>query len=469
MSLNKKPYFLFIGFLLVVFISCGSDDETLIPDPPQEMEDDPMEEVPVEELVFLKTYGGSGIDKAVGVVEANDGNYMILATTESADGDVTGKTTTDSDYWLLKVSPQGDIIYNRVFGGSADDEATNITKSSDGGFLLSGYSRSNDGDVSENSGFQDFWVLKLDSNATIQWEKSFGFPGGDQAFKIFETSQGNYFVTGFLDVSASGGDGNDATGISNPGNTRANAHGVGEYWGILLDQNGNKIWRRYFGGTNNDRSYDAIETPEGHFIMVGTSESEDFDVVDPNGSYDFWIVKVSNTGDLLWSKSYGGAEIDNAFSIAPTLDGNFITVGDTRSTSGDVSANLGNADAWIVKFSNANGSLIWEKSIGGSAFDSARGIVPTNDGKFLICGNTRSNDVNLTSNNGQNDAWIVIIDGSGNITYQKTLGGSELDFTFGILETSDNKIVAVGDSESNDFDIPENKGIKDVLVIKLNK
>ncbi|WP_347373434.1 hypothetical protein [Aequorivita sp. Q41] len=434
-----------------VFFSCGKDDE-INPDP------DPDTEI-MGEIELVKTYGGSGIDEAVSIVEATDGNYVILGTTRSSDGDIVDKKTSkDSDFWLIKISKAGELLWSKTYGGSADDNAASISKTNDGGYLLSGFTTSNDGDVSGNEGFQDFWIVKVDASGNKVWDKNFGFSGSDQAFKAFQTSDGGYFITGYFDVSASGGAGNDLQ--------KGALHGVGEYWGIKLDSNGNKEWRRFFGGSNNDRSYDALETEDGGFLMTGTSESIDFDKTDPKGSYDYWAVRITSTGDLLWTKSFGGSEIDNSYASTQTKDGNFIMVGDSRSEDQDITTPKGNADAWIVKF-DKNGNKIWQKSIGGSLFDTARSIVERSNGNFILSGHSRSSDGDLDNNKGVNDAWVFIIDNDGNLKFQKNIGGSRLDYANEAIETSENKIIVVGNSESSDHDIPSNKGFKDALIIKL--
>ncbi|MCB0466430.1 MAG: hypothetical protein KDC78_12275, partial [Aequorivita sp.] len=297
----KKSKISFLPFLsiLLIGISCGKDDGT----------NNIGSEINGE-IELVKTYGGSGIDEAVSVVEAFDDNYMVFGSTRSTDGDITDKTGNDSDFWLLKISKTGEVIWSKTYGGSNDEEAARITKTNDGGYLLSGYTASNDGDVSNNAGFHDYWIVKIDASGTIMWEENFGFSGSDQAYNAFQTSDGGYFITGFFDVSASGGAGNDLQ--------KGVAHGVGEFWGIKLDATGTKQWRRYFGGTNNDRSYDALETNDGGFLMTGTSESIDFDKTDPKGSYDYWAVRLTANGDLLWTKSFGGEEIDNSYASIKT-------------------------------------------------------------------------------------------------------------------------------------------------------
>lgn len=434
--------------VLFLFFSCGKDDGP---------NSEPEPEISLE-VELIKTYGGSGIDEAVSVVEAADGNYMILGTTRSSDGDITDRAGNDSDFWLLKVSKAGDIIWSKTYGGSDDENASSITKTNDGGFLLSGYTTSNDGDVSGNAGFQDYWVVKVTAAGVIDWQKTFGFSGSDQASKAFQTSDGGYFITGYFDVSASGGAGNDFQ--------RGPNHGVGEYWGIKLKADGTTSWRRYFGGSNNDRSYDALETADGGFLMTGTSESEDFDKTDFKGSYDYWAVRLTATGDLLWTKSFGGDEIDNSYAAVNTNDGNYLMVGDSRSTDQDVTSPRGNADAWLVKFDD-NGTKIWQRSFGGSQFDTAQSAIQRNNGDFIISGHSRSADGDLLENQGLNDVWIFIIDANGNLKTQNSIGGTNIDYASEAIETTDNKIVVVGNSESNDIDIPNNQGTKDVLMITL--
>ena len=438
---------IFVSFMLLLF-SCNKD-EGENPDPTFEIKG---------EIELVKTFGGSGIDEAVSVIEATDGNFMVLGSTRSSDGDITDRSGNDSDYWLLKISKTGEKIWSKTYGGSDDEKATRITMTNDGGFLLSGYATSNDGDVSNNNGFQDYWILKVDASGNTQWDKNFGFSGSDQASKAFQTRDGGYFITGYFDVSASGGGGNDMQ--------KGALHGVGEFWGIKLDADGEIEWRRYFGGGNNDRSYDALETQDGGFLMTGTSESIDFDKIDPKGSYDYWAVRITDTGDLLWTKSFGGEEIDNSYASILTNDGNYIMVGDSRSTDQDVTDPRGNADAWMVKFDD-NGNKIWQKSFGGLLFDTAHSIVQRSNGDYILSGHSRSNDGDLTNNKGFNDAWLFIVDSNANLKFQMNIGGSGLDYASEAIETTDNKIVIVGNSESNDLDIPLNKGSKDFLVIKI--
>lgn len=133
-----------------------------------------------------------------------------------------------------------------------------------------------------------------------------------------------------------------------------------------------------------DTPLGVVETDANNFIIVGSSDSNDFNISDNKGTYDFWVVKISNSGNLIWEKSFGGSEIDEARAITATNDGNFLIVGDTRSNDKNVSTNNGAADIWVLKIST-DGNLIWEKTIGASNFDVARAITKTKDNGFFNC------------------------------------------------------------------------------------
>jgi len=443
--------YLIMGLMVV---GCKSDDETpIITDPPAEFNGT---------LAWVETFGGSGIDQATAVVTTEDGAYMVVGSTYSNDGHFAGlKSTTDADYFLMRVRPDGGVDWTKVYGGDDDELATGITKTSDGGYVLVGYSRSDNCFTGSNGGFHDYYILKVDAQGNEIWCQNFGYPGSDQAQNIIETREGDLMVTGFFDVSASGGQGND---------DRENAgtlHGVGEYWGIKLDADGQFFWKRYFGGSNNDRSYNVMQTNDGGFVLIGSSESDDFDITDSKGSYDYWAVKLSAEGDLEWTRSFGGSEIDIAYDIATTLDGNFLIVGDARSNDQDVSTNYGNADIWLVAI-DPQGNLIWEKSLGGSMFDSAKDLLPMNDNLYCVTGSSRSNDVDVTTNNGENDAWTVVVDAQGTIIFEVAIGGSSLDFSEGAAQGVDGALLIVGNTESSDGDVIQNLGYKDILIYKID-
>ncbi|SHH07268.1 hypothetical protein [Flagellimonas flava] len=432
-------------------VACTSDDSQT---PPL------VQKTFLGELDWVKNFGGSGEDTAQSVIQTTDGGYAVLGFSNSMDGDLSGKTTDVNDYWLVKLDADGNLQWDRAYGGTKDDRGQSVIQTLDGGYAIVGYAMSDDGDGSNNEGFHDNWILRLDASGNILWEKSFGFSGHDHSYDVVETTDGGFFFAGFLDVTSSGGAGNEGKG------SYLTRHGVGEFWGTKLDANGNLEWRRYFGGTNNDRSYGVLQADDGGFVLAGASESDDFDITDPKGSYDFWVVKVSDQGEMLWQKSFGGTGIDKAYAIAKTLDGGYVVTGNTFSTDEDVSENKGESDVWLVKV-GSNGDLLWEKSYGGTAFDAAQAVRSTSDGGFVIAGNSKSLDGDASQNNGENDLWILRTDAQGNLIFQQTFGGTGIDFGFDVLENGDGSLILVGETASDDFPSLESKGLTDMVVIKI--
>ena len=438
---------LIVFLIAALFMSCTKDTNTSLA---QNSE---------LEIEHIKTLGGSKNESAQAVTKTTDGGYAILGYTQSNDGDVRNKSNESYDYWLLKFDARNQLQWQKTYGGSDDDRGFDLIQTSDGGFAMLGKSKSNDLDVSENSGFDDFWVSKLDSNGSISWEYSYGFAGSDTPNSIIQTRDNGYLLTGVLDVSASNGQGDRHAAVRQ-------RHAGGDYWAVKLNSSGVREWSNYYGGSFTDTAYDAIQTQDNGYIIIGSSDSNDVDISNSKGGYDFWVVKISNTGSLVWEKTFGGSEIDEARAITSSNDGNYLIVGDTRSDDLNISQNAGAADLWLIKIT-PEGTLLWEKTIGGTNFDVGRSVSKTQDNGFLISGSSRSSDGNLTTNKGLNDAWVLKIDSGGNIKWHKSIGGSETDFFYDSVELNDQTIVAVGNSNSSNEDINENKGFTDLLILKL--
>jgi hypothetical protein len=438
--------------LLILVFGCSKDTQVVTIN-------DADESRFLGELDWVKTFGGSGEDTAQAIIVTNDGGYAVLGYSESTDGDIIDKNLAVNDYWLLKFDSEGNLEWSKTYGGSKDDRGQSLVQTKDGGFALTGYAMSDDGDGSHNNGFHDNWIVKVDATGNIEWEKSFGFSGHDHSYDILQTEDEGLFFTGFLDITSARADGNTEKG-------NLTAHGVGEFWGTKVDATGNLEWRGYYGGTNNDRSHAVVRSDDGGFVMSGFTESNDFDINNSRGSYDFWVVKIDENGNLAWEKSYGGTGIERAQDIAKTNDGGFVITGNTFSTDVDISKNNGESDIWLIKI-DASGNLVWEKSFGGSQFDAAQSVSATRDGGFVIVGNSKSSDKDASMNAGENDIWLIKTDVKGNMTWQKTFGGTGLDYGFDAVETSTGAIVLVGESASTDFSNLQNHGKSDVIIMRV--
>lgn len=417
-------------------------------------------------IVASKTFGGSLDEKIGGVVKTNDGGMIVVGHTNSSDGDVN-KQYDQIDIWIIKIDSQGNKVWSKTIGGSKNDFGTSIIATNDGNFIISGYTESSDGIVPSNFGFHDFLVVKINSSGEVIWSRNYGFSGHDHAHKIIQTSDGGYFVVGFSEYSGiEGSGGTQNNGEGHDIGHKGVLHGSGEFIGVKINSQGEFMWYRYFGGTQNDRVNDVVEANDGGLVMVGYSESSDFDINDNKGSYDFWVVKLQNNGSLTWKHNYGGSGIDQAFGVVKTNNNSYLIVGRSNSDDKDINVSLGGFDAWVIHIDD-HGHLIWNKSFGGSEFDSAEQIRMLSNGNFGIVGNTRS--ILNNSNKGQNDYWFLEVDNKANskVYWQKTFGGSNIDIAKDFYQNNNNEIFIVGESQSSDFDVNLNRGNNDLWMLKL--
>ncbi len=235
---------------------------------------------------------------------------------------------------------QPTIEWQKCLGGSAWDWTVSIQQTRDGGYIVAGYSYSNDGDISGNHGNYDYWVVKLNSAGAVIWQKSLGGSSWDRGYSIQQTSDGGFIIAG--------------ESWSNDGDVSGN-HGWCDYWVVKLNSAGDIVWQRSLGGSDWDEAYSIQQTTDGGFIVAGDSWSNDGDVSGhhgtPSGSSDYWVVKLNSAGAVIWQKSLGGSDGDEARSIQQTSDGGFIVAGWSDSNDGDVSGNHGGHDYWVVKLS----------------------------------------------------------------------------------------------------------------------
>ena len=244
-------------------------------------------------------------------------------------------------------------------------------------------------------------------------------------------------------------------------------HGYNDAWVVKLSSTGSMQWQKTLGGTDNDEAYSIQPTPDGGYIVAGATYSTNGDFTGNHGSYDAWVVKLSSTGSLQWQKVLGGTNNDAAKSIQPTPDGGYIVAGSTDSTNGDVTGNHGNQDAWVVKISSS-GDLQWQKCLGGTINEWANSIQITPDGGYIMAGYTYSIDGDVTGNHGRDDAWVVKLSNTGSLQWQNCLGGTSDDQASIIQPSPDGGYILTGQTVSNNGDVIGNHGGDDAWVVKLN-
>jgi hypothetical protein len=341
-------------------------------------------------LLWQKCLGGTLSDHANSIQQTADGGYILAGSTYSDDGDVSGNHGTD-DYWVVKLDEFGNIQWQKCLGGTDYDQPKSIKQTFDSGYIICGYSNSNNGDVSGNHGNSDYWIVKLNKFGFLQWQKCLGGSNLDEATSIAQTIDSGYIVTGYSE-SING----DIT----------NNHGGRDFWVIKLNVFGNIQWQKCLGGSSWDCANDIQETFDGGYIVTGATGSNDGDVSGNHGDSDYWVVKLNEIGSIQWQNCFGGSSHDSALCIRQSIDSGFIVTGISYSNDGDVSGNHGNGDYWVVKMDKL-GVMEWNKCLGGTSYDLAKSIQQTLDDSFIIAGLTHSNNGNVSGNHGARDFWVV--------------------------------------------------------------
>jgi hypothetical protein len=334
-------------------------------------------------LEWEKTFGGSGYDLIFSVEQTTDGGYILAGFTDSTDGDITTTNKGIYDLWVLKLNASGTIQWQNTYGGSLVDQAQSVRQTSDGGYILTGVTSSNNGDVSGNHGADDCWILKITGTGTVEWQKTVGGGGNEYGYKIKQTADGGYILVGM----------NSSNGYD---------YFIAKFNGVGATQ-----WANLMGGTGFDWATDIQQTSDGGYIVSGDTDSTNMDVTGNHGATDAWIVKLNAAGITEWKKTYGGSGSDRANSIQQTNDGGYILGGYTSSNDGDVTSNHpGDLDYWVWKI-DASGVLQWQKTLGGNGPEVGYSVRQTADDGFVAFGWTYASNGDVTENHGIQDYWVV--------------------------------------------------------------
>jgi len=361
-------------------------------------------------LTWARAYGGKGDEEARAIQPTFDGGYIVAGSTLPPGADT-------EDLWLIRLDPSGNILWQKAYGGKGGEEAESIQQTTYGGFLVSGFTSS------FGAGSLDAWVLTLDAKGNIIRQRAYGGKEAEVAHSIVQTSDGDFLVAG---------------------STSSFGAGSFDAWALKLDEQGKTLRQFTLGGTRWDDASSIRPTPDGGYVMAGLTESSGA------GSTDVWLLKLNSKGMLEWQKTYGGSQADWANAIQPLPDGGFILAGSTRSFGS------GSEDLWLIRL-DPSGNILWQKAYGGRESDGAYSIHLTADGGFITAGETRSFGA------GSLDAWVLKLDASGNLLWQKTYGGSASDWAYSIQPTFDGGYIVAGSTRSF------GSGSLDAWILKLDE
>lgn len=301
---------------------------------------------PVGNIIWNKTYGGTGPEELTAMCQTNGGGYALAGRITISIGDPFYNT---ADVWLVKTDASGNMQWNQTYGGTGDDLCNSVVQARDGGYALAGVT------MPFGGGRSDFWLVKTDGSGNVLWNKTYGGTGNAWSYSMIETGDGGFALAGCTDSFGAG----DLDG-----------------WVVKTDAYGNIVWNKTYGGTGTDGVDQLIRTVEGGYAMVGTTPSSGL----PQSE---WLVKTDASGNMEWNRTYEGMGTNYWASLIQTGDGGFALAGVTGSFG------AGMDDVWLVK-TDAYGTMQWNKTYGGTKNDVCFSVILTKDGGYALAGYTYS-------------------------------------------------------------------------------
>lgn len=358
-------------------------------------------------MEWQKSYGGNGSDYLYSVALTKEGGFILGGSSDSGKSeDKSEDCYGNMDFWILKLDPTGELEWQKTLGGIGNDQLQSIQQTADGGFIIGGSSDSSpilskDGEIignksQESFGSFDYWVIKLTSQGEIEWEKTFGGMFSDQ-LKSIQLIEDGFLIGGTSNSPVSG-------------NKTAGHLGESDFWILKLDNQGNQIWQKTYGG-EGDESFAQIIVTDNGYLLAGSSNSntsENKKAGSINGT-DFWLVEIDEKGDSLWDNTYDVGKWDMLVTLVKTKENEYLLGGYASSETLNRKADTKGVNDFVVLKVNQRGELLWNKTIGGNGTDQLKGLTQTRDGGYILAGNSdskKSADKDRASIGG-NDYWVV--------------------------------------------------------------
>jgi hypothetical protein len=393
------------------------------------------------DTLWTRNYGGADYDWGHSVQQTSDGGYIVAG--------FTAFFMTNCDLYLIKTNVSGDTLWTRNYGGVDDEEGYSVKQTSDGGYIIAGYTAS-------FGNWYQVYLVKTNAFGDTLWTRNYGGAGDDRGYSVQQTTDGGYIVAGYTDSFGNGS----------------------QVYLIKTNASGDTLWTRVYGGGSwSDWGESVQQTSDGGYIIAGE--------YDYAGDAQIYLIKTNASGDTLWTKTYGGADGELGYSVQQTSDGGYIVSGLTCSF-------ISNDQVYLVK-TDASGDTLWTKSYGGTGIDDGYSVQQTTDGGYIVAGGTSSFGDTL------GDVYLIKTDTNGNVGVEDNSPGrikpltSNLSFSvipnpfssfasvprhsserFALYDISGRKVgiykgdrIGLGLSAGIYFLKPENKNAQPLRIVKL--
>lgn len=386
-------------------------------------------------MQWNKRYGGNENDELYAALQTPDGGYLLGGYTNSDTNYYISQPPRGGfDFWIIKIDALGNKQWDKRFGGNIDDILLSMQQTTDGGYILGGYTDSNNGkDVSQPqfgpAYTTDYWIVKTDSLGNKLWDKRFGGDNNDNLYAVQQTADGGYILGG-------------STESDSGGSVTEFPRGTSDYWIVKTDSLGNEIWDSRFGGNGTNVFYALQQIPGGGYMLGGTTNANaSNDVSQPSyGNADYWVVKTDAGGNKLWDKRYGGSSEEYIYGyITLTGDGGFLfsCASASDSTGDKTQNNLGSRQSWLIK-TDSIGNKLWDKTIFTSGTDTTGFLLQTADGGYVIANatNAGAGGYKTQASRGSYDYWLVKFGALG----------TQCDLAAPVITTEGSTTICPGDS-----------------------
>ncbi|MEP7170165.1 MAG: hypothetical protein ABI855_12400, partial [Bacteroidota bacterium] len=359
------------------------------------------------QIIFQKTFGGTGDEYGWSIQQTTDGGYVNAGYTSSFGAG-------DYDVYLIKINDNGDSLWTKTFGGTGTDNGLSVHQTTDGGYIITGSTNS------YGAGDHDVYLIKTDTIGDTWWTKTFGGTNRDEGYSVQQTTDGGYIIAGV---------------------TYSFGAGYSDAYLIKTGINGDTLWTRTFGGTGSDGGRSVQQTTDGGYIITGYTSSFG------TGSGDVYLIKANGNGNSLWTKTFGGTNMDLGYCVQQTTDGGYIIVGAT------ISFGAGSDDVYLIK-TNSIGNLIWSKTFGGTLGNGGFSVQQTTDGGYIITGYAP----NIAQ--GTQKVYLIRTDINGDSLWTKVFNGIMAEGGNSVTETTDGGFIITG------LTVSFGAGVADVYLIK---